>query len=377
MRHSALPAALGLTVLGVFLAAVPMAAAGTGIGSHAGIFGTVVAVYYTTDPDRDEAGIPLPGDPDRASCTVDVSVMDEIAAAYSTLPNLISVVPYDPHEPNPPSTPIGEHADIFALADCMPDVTVWLRSHYPDAKVLLDVSPLFYDNRDGSGVNLDLFYQQRAAAFFRIVSSGEHFLPEELLGLVVRQEAHDLPNLHVNRAIEHGPASWTAGNDWSGVDTVAGFVAHPAFFPRQNDSFPWRLDVPVIYDYGTFNPNRPDDPLNSGAFPAAHATWVEHLRPDQRPALNIRGFIALPRDYANGWTDGAVRWSQLAWCRWASTQQELDIAWTVVWTRRAMFDGQSELLGLDYLDRFGHPDQNAQTEEFFELARGSTGGCGI
>lgn len=370
MKHlKSIPALLLL-----FALASPVMATPTGIGSHAGIFAGL-RVYYLNDPPTDAAGIPEANHPNRDSCIVDDSIVVSYGPYFNPGPNIISVFPYDPSEVDP------EHADIFAIADCMPELVSYVNSNAPQAKVLLDVSPLFDNLRTGGGTQLDPYYQQRAAEFYNIVSSGTHFPQSKMLGLVVRQEAHNFSNGHINNLIANGTQLWTAGNNWRQVDTVAGFVAWDQFFPRSNNIFPWRLDVPVIYEYRTYNPNQPGHALNSGEFEATYSTWLDHLEPQHKVALNVRAFFGDPSDYNAGWNPNHVRWTQLAWCNWAFRQTDVDIAWTVMWTWDSFFSSNpnlDDIIGLqDLIDSSGHPDQEAQSQEYFELVAGLTGSCGI
>jgi hypothetical protein len=365
-----------VAILSLLLASPALAAA---IGSEAGIFGDGIRVYYTTDPARDSMGIPLAGDPNRATCTVDATEINLITNAYSTVPTLVTVLPYDPNEASP------NHADVFAVADCMPQLTSWVRNNYSAGVVLIDVSPLFDDHGTGGGPNLHPYYQQRAAAFYDIVSGGTHFTASELLGIVVRQEAPNWTNSEVNLAIQHGPGSWSAGNGWNQVDTVAGFPANASgSLNRANGVFPWRLDVPVLYSYPTYNPNDPNSSLNFGGFfydpndqfnsSTQYDQWVDQLQSHQKAALNVRGFLLDSEKTNHNWTESTVRWTQFAWCRWTSRQSRLDFDWTVIW--KYTDEPGTGIQALETLNQIV-PNLHAQTEEYFQLAWGTTSTCDI
>jgi hypothetical protein len=356
-----------------------LSATGSGIGTEAGVWRQGVLVSYLTAPTAFNAhGEPTNG----GGCDLDKSDITEQAAAYGVQPTFFAVSN-------------DSLVDVWAIADCMDEITTFVRNETPaGTRVLIDLTTLFDDTQNEpsfAGINtLHPDYQERASAWYaRMLTNSTYFSANELLGLVIHAETHGdclsgncWDNSEMNLAIKNGTALWTAGPNWSAVDTVAGFPLKEDFFPRYGNppQLPWRLDVAVMYSYQTFNPNQETHSLNYGEFFETIDEFASHVNSGrvQKVALNVRGYLG-NTDESEGWSPNSVRWSQLAWCRWANAQTHFPIVWTSLWTWRHYPQDVDDIRGLEWLNQFGHPDQEAQTEEYFQLARGlePAGNCAI
>ncbi len=384
---------IALALISVLAIPAAVQATATRIGSEAGVFQEGIRVQYVNEPGAedvdDDTGEPM----GEFGCSLDASDITGQLSTYSVQPTFITVSYEDP-------------VDVWAIADCMPEITSYVDQNIPGTKVLIDLTALFNGEQGGGsgGYNtLHPFLDERTDAWYaRATSEPPFFAANEILGFVVHIETHGnaWSNYEMNVSIRDGVEEWTSGPGWNIVDTVAGFPLWPDFFPRYNGQLPWRLDVAVIYHYQTYAPLQENHPLNyihpnsSGGFFETIQTFYDHTfdangRKLVDVALNIRGFFfdmdtrtkadGVPTGPDDPWTLASPRWSQLGWCRWASQQTYFDIVWTTTWTWRSYPEDPENIRGLNYLSQetVGSPDMDDQTQELFELARGLTTSCSI
>lgn len=298
-------------------------------------FDNTIAVYWSTNPSvyniQQTGGIPRPSND--GSCTVDTTVIDQIYSEFTYGPSVITIRMEDPHESFKP--------EPWALAYCMQPLTNIVRSSYPDALVILDVTQLLWTDSMRDTLYSD--FVDATGDWWSIATnsgSGIYFNASEIYMIVANDEAYNASNSDLNIALRDGLSQWS---DWTTVDKTLGlsltdhFTANPAYQKsvdgggRSTYGFPWRYDVIAVGAYWVYNPNQPghslnEIPVNSGQpFDVRWNTFKSRLKPHQRVHVNVRSWWHDNNTGGNGWTIGGsgwnlghLKWTVRAWCRWAT-----------------------------------------------------------
>jgi len=392
----------------------PAHAASEGLGQYAGIHheGVLVTLGTGYSFTFDSNGIPT--NTSARGCFLD----------YSDLASQKNMYGYSPDNAYPSIVTISYKTpeDVWAVADCMGKIRAGISNYFGAGhpfKVLINLDAIFNQDQGCVGQSFDCYnkqhpaYQQRAAAWYsRMLTYGDTaqyptFPASEILGLIPHEEnlvsgvrnhvevttdGTKWSNGEMNSSIQYGTDLWTAGPNWAQVDTVGGYPVIHQQFPRQNSRFPWRLDVVVMYEYNTYNPNSQtssDNVDTRNEWFDYIDQWQSYLNKNnhQRVALNIRGAII------NGdWTVGNIRYTLLAWCNWslwqdrfhssATASDDHPMQWTVIWTWRTYGTG---IVGLyDNTVNFtgdsnsnGVSDTSDQVQRMFAVAEGNAANCYI
>jgi hypothetical protein len=330
------------------LAALPLLAAPVASATLAETlyFDNTIAVYWSTNPSTyimpktSPPSIPIPVS--GGVCEVDTDVIDAAYADLTYGPSVITVRTEDVNE--------GFAREPFALGACMDQLVDVLATNYPNTKVLLDVTWLFWT--DAHRETLYANYVDAADTFWDMAqASGSVLSASDIYGIVVNDEAYNAHNTSLNSAVQYGVSQWTS---WSGVDRWVGFSLTDSFGganspytktisggSRGTNGFPWRYDVIAFDSYWVFNPRIPgyalnEDPYSGDEFDVRYANFKSLLREDaqgnplQRAHVNVRSFWHDSMDNS-GWTIGGTGWDidQLdlvtrAWCRWAKDHPEVE-----------------------------------------------------
>lgn len=298
-------------------------------------FDNTIAVYWSTNPSsysvQQPGGIPRPSND--GICHVDTTVIDEIYNEFTYGPSAITVRMEDSNENFKP--------EPWALAYCMQTLTNIVRSNYPHARVILDVTQLLWTDHLRDTLYSDFI--DATDDWWDIATnggSGTYLNTSELYMIVTNDEAYNATNNDLNIVVRDGVSQWS---DWSTVDKALGlsltdhFISNSAYLKSVNGGgrstygFPWRYSVISADAYWVFNPNQPghslnEIPVNSGQpFDVRWNTFKSRLKPHQRVHVNVRSWWHDNNTGGNGWTIGGngwnlghLKWTARAWCRWAT-----------------------------------------------------------